>query len=151
MSSPHDTDPYVIRGYDVRADSPGLSDAERVDLRAFAEAFFSVDGTPPPRERLDWFVDDVDDFVGHLTPRARFMWKAVFGPVTRASPLLVGHVGRLGELPLDRRIEALERFERSPAGLAIFAVKAITSLVYYEHPDAAAEIGWDKQCKGRRP
>ena len=144
-------DPLVIDGYSVRAEQPGFTDAERRDARDFAEAFFSRDGSSPPADRLAWFVADMDDFLGHLAPRARRLWKTCLATVVRGAPLLVGHVGKLGELPIDRRIEALERFERSPFALALFAVKALTSLVYYEHPDAAAEIGWDRGCRGRTP
>ena len=32
--------------------------------------------------------------------------------------------------------------------LALCALKALTSFVYYEHPDAAREIGWDQRCLG---
>jgi hypothetical protein len=39
-------------------------------------------------------------------------------------------------------------FEPQTAGtlLDLFALRALSSLVYYEHPDAAAEIGWDQRC-----
>ena len=31
-------------------------------------------------------------------------------------------------------------------GIALFAVKAILSMLYYEHPDAAREMGFDGAC-----
>lgn len=128
----------------------GMSDAARRDVRAFAEAFFSRDYDPPPAERLDWFVEDMDDFVGRLNPRARGLFHLVMAVPTYVAPFFVKHVGRLGDLPVRGRIEALEALERSSLGMPLFAAKAMTSLVYYEHPDAAREIGWDQRCMGGR-
>lgn len=134
------------------AEHPGLSPAARAEVRAFAEAFFSSDGTPPPRARLDWFVADLADLLGHAGARARFVIRACLLTITWLVPLfLMGRPGRFGSMSLADRIEALERTERSPAALAFFAVRAVTSLVYYEHPDAAREIGWDQDCMGVTP
>lgn len=128
----------------------GLSTEEREDARAFAEALFSVDGTAPDAARMDWFCDDFSDFAAHLTPKARRLLGACLAMPTWLAPPLVGKVGRLRTLPIAERIEALEKLERSPIGIALFATKAMTSLVYHEHPDAAREIGWDRACMGAR-
>jgi hypothetical protein len=29
-------------------------------------------------------------------------------------------------------------------------MKALASFVYYEHPDAAAELRWDQRCLGKK-
>lgn len=126
----------------------GLDDDERRDARAFAEALFSRDGTAPPSDRMDWFEEDLSDFAAHLTPRARRLFGACLAIPTWLAPPLVGKTGRLRALPIDVRIDALNKLEHSPIGLPLFATKAMTSLVYHEHPDAAAEIGWDRRCKG---
>lgn len=128
----------------------GFSDATRRDIRAFAEAFFARDDEPPPAARMDWFLDDLDDFIGRLNPRARGLFHLVMAMPTYVAPVYVRHVGRLADLPLRERVEALEALERSPLGLPLFAAKAMVSLVYYEHPDAAEEIGWDQRCMGAR-
>jgi hypothetical protein len=49
----------------------------------------------------------------------------------------------LGVLGLERRARVLERWERSPFGMTLFAVKAVLSIVWCEHPDAAREMGFD--------
>jgi len=126
-----------------------LTPDERADARAFGEALFSRDGTAPPSARMDWFEDDLSDFAEHLTPRARRLLSLCLAVPTWLAPPLVGKAGRLRALPVAERIDALNKLEHSPIGLALFATKAMTSLVYHEHPDAAAEIGWDRQCKGR--
>ena len=40
----------------------------------------------------------------------------------------------------------LERFEKSGFAPALLAVKALLSVHYYEHPDAAREVGFDGAC-----
>ena len=134
------------------ADERGLSPSAKVEVRAFAEAFFSRDGSAPPRERLDWVVRELDDMLGHAGARPRFVVRACLLTITWLVPLvLMGRLARFGQLTVPERIVALERTERSPAALAFFALRAVTSIVYYEHPDAAREIGWDQECMGVTP
>lgn len=128
----------------------GLDADELADARAFAEALFSRDGTAPPSDRMDAFELDLSDFAEHLTPRARRLLGACLAVPTWLAPPLVGRPVRLRTLSVRERIDALNALEHSPIGLALFATKAMTSLVYHEHPDAAAEIGWDRRCMGAR-
>lgn len=132
----------------ARAERPMLSARARTNLRAFAEAYFSRDGSAPPADRLDWLVDDIADFLGQVGGRARFVFGACLFAVSWGSGVLVGRpFSPLRALPIDVRIEAIERVEKAPlVALAFFALRALCSLVYYEHPDAAAEIGWDQRC-----
>ncbi|MBX7192054.1 MAG: hypothetical protein K1X94_08350 [Sandaracinaceae bacterium] len=124
-----------------------LSDSSRRDAQAFGEALFARTlDEAPPAERMRWFVDDLDDFVAHLNLRARWLFLFCLFAVTWVAPLLAGHLGRLRGLSVAGRIAALEALEQSPASLALFGARAVVSLVYYEHPDAAAEIGWDRRC-----
>ena len=148
---PPDPDPSHLLGYDLRPDGPGLRTRQRRELRAFAEAFFSRDAGPPDADRLEWLVDEVDDFVAHLGSRGRLLVVGCLLAVTHAGPAWIGRRGRLSQLPLDLRVQALESLEKSPAALALFALKTVASLCYYEHPDAAAEIGWDRRCRGSKP
>lgn len=123
-----------------------LSASTRGDVRAFGEAVFARRDGPPPDERMRWLVDDVDDFVAHLNTRSYLLFRLCLFVVTWIAPLLVLRFARLASLPHETRLEALEALERSPAALALFGARAIVSLVYYEHPDAAREIGWDQKC-----
>ncbi|MCA9515530.1 MAG: hypothetical protein KC635_11345, partial [Myxococcales bacterium] len=66
------------------------------------------------------------------------------------APWLAGRLGPLERLPVSERVAALERLERSPLGLSVFALKATLAILYFEHPDAAAEIGFDGRGLGRR-
>ena len=46
----------------------------------------------------------------------------------------------------DTRTRALNRIDRSALCGPAIAVKAILCILYYEHPEAAAEINFDGQC-----
>lgn len=95
---------------------------------------------------MQWFVDDVDDFVAHLNLRAALLFRLCLFVVTWVAPLLVGRIAPLSSLSMSERIAALDALERTSASLALFGARAVTSLCYYEHPDAAAELGWDRKC-----
>lgn len=132
----------------IPAERPGLSPRDRDNARALAEALWSRDGEhPPPADRIAWFVDDLSDFVGHLNTRARLLFLACLTSVTWAGPLLLFRLGRLRGLSIADRVRAIHAVEKNPlASLALFATKAIVSIVWYEHPDNAREIGWDQRC-----
>jgi len=125
-----------------------LSPAVRGHARAFGEALFTRDEGSPPEDRMRWFVDDLDDFCAHLNLRARLLFRACLFTATWLAPLAIGRLGALASLSPTDRIAALDALERTPASLALFGARAIVSLVYYEHPDAARELGWDRQCLG---
>jgi hypothetical protein len=57
------------------------------------------------------------------------------------APPLIGRAPPLARLSIDERIVALTKLEHSPAGLPLLAVKAIFSIIYYEHPDVLRESG----------
>ena len=143
-----DHDPYVIAGYDTRAHSPGLPPRTLRSARHLAEALFSTPEGPPPAERLDWLERDLGDFFGHVSLRARVLFRACIFAVSIFAPLLVARLPTLSRLSVEERVRAVHAFERTPLSLALLAAKAILSLVYFEHPDAAAEIGWDQRCMG---
>lgn len=119
----------------------------RREVRAFAESFFADDEGPPPSDRIDWALDDLGQMLAHAGTRARLLFRVSVLTMAFLVPLLLlGRPSRFSSLGSPDRLEALHRAERSPAGLAVFLVRALTSLVYYEHPDAAASIGWVKTC-----
>lgn len=130
----------------------GLSAQQKRNARAFAEAFFSRDGHPVPADRLDHFESEISDFFGNVRGRARLLFLACLAAATWFAPFLIGRpFTRLRALSIGDRIAALEAMERTPvAQIALFALKALGSFVYYEHPDAAAEMRWDQRCMGKR-
>jgi hypothetical protein len=125
----------------------GLTPLLEVEVRAFAEAFFSTDDGPPSAAHLDYTLDELGQLLGHAGLRARMLFRAsVLTMAFLVPPVLLLRFRRFSRLSLGDRLEALHRSERSPAGLAVFLVRAMTSIVFYEHPEGARAIGWDQRC-----
>jgi len=124
----------------------GLSRAARGTARAVAEALFTTTDGPPPAERLDWMVEDVDHFMAQAGARGRFVFSLCLFGISLVAPLLVFRLVPYRWLSTATRSRALERMERSPFALAVFGAKAILCIVYYEHPESAGLIGYDGTC-----
>jgi hypothetical protein len=112
---------------------------------AIASAVFATDSGPPPPERLSYLEREFEDFLARSGPRARLMLSFMIWLVALAAPLLIGKLRPLQALAHDDRVRALDRLERR-FGEPLVAVKAILCLIYYEHPDAAREVGFDGEC-----
>jgi hypothetical protein len=120
-------------------------------LRAIAEALFSTDAGPPPAERLDWLLLDIEDFLARAGPRTRLVFGLAVLAVSVLAPLGVMRFVPLRRLSLKDRVHALRRLENSRVAAPLFAVKALLSIIYYEHPEAARAIGFDGACLGQPP
>ena len=127
---------------------PGATPRMLRAVRALAEALFATEAGPPPPDRLDWLTGEFDDFLGHAGTRTRLVMRLSLFAVSCLAPLRLSpwRWPPLHALPLAERIEALDRLEKSRAVLPLLALKAILSVLYYEHPDAAREIGFDGAC-----
>jgi hypothetical protein len=71
--------------------------------------------------------------------------------ITWLAPLYLLRPLPLRWLRRTTQIRALERYEQGLLGLTLLAVKAWLCIIYYEHPDAAREIGFDGRCMGDTP
>lgn len=118
-------------------------------LWAVAEALFATEQGSPPPARLAWLCAEVHDVLAHIGARARRTFRLALWALTWLAPLVVLRLPPLGRLPVRDRVRALERFERGllPQSAAVLAVKAIVCILYFEHPDAAREIGFDGRCR----
>jgi hypothetical protein len=117
-------------------------------LRAIAEAMFAGESGPPPHDRLDWLCADFEDFLEQAGPRPKLILGGAVFLATWVAPLSIGRRPPLGRLDIADRCRALHKTEATKAGLPILAVKAMLSIMYYEHPDAQADIGVDTICMG---
>ncbi len=120
-------------------------------LRAVAEALFSTASGPPGAERIDWLLLEIEDFLARAGPRTRLVLGLAVFAVNVLAPLSVLRLAPLRRLPLAERVHALRSLENSRLAAPLFAVKALLSLIYYEHPDAAREVGFDGECMGQAP
>jgi hypothetical protein len=117
-------------------------------LRAIAEALFATAHAPAAPERIDWLLLELEDFLARAGARTRLVLRLAVLAVSLLAPLGVLRFTPLRRLPLPDRIHALRRLENGPLAAPLFAVKALLSLLYYEHPEAAREIGFDGECQG---
>jgi len=124
--------------------------AERA-TRSIVEAVFARAGrdgeiAPPPDERVAWVCREIDDFLARVSARTYAVVLVSLVAVIVLAPLRIGRFGSFAAMSLPDRIRSLERFERSALSPALLAVKALLSVHYYEHPDAAREVGYDGAC-----
>ena len=66
--------------------------------------------------------------------------------LTWIAPLVVWRLGPLESLPVDLRVEALERIEGSALGFIALAPKAMLCLMWFEHPDTQRETHTEISC-----
>jgi len=112
--------------------------ASRAGLRKDGEAWTAG---PPPASRIAWLVDDLDHFLGTVSGRSQLLFRAALTTVVLTAPKLVLSFRPFHSLSLEDRVQALERLEHSPLGLAVFAVKTLLCFIWYEHPDSEVEAG----------
>jgi hypothetical protein len=128
----------------------GLSPWAERAMRAIIEAVFARAGddgvAPPPEDRVAWVCREIDDFLSRVSARSYVVVLLSLVAVSLIAPLFAKRLGTLASLPLADRVRALERFEASGLSPALLAVKALASVHYYEHPDAAREVGFDGAC-----
>ena len=123
-----------------------FSPAQRDTVIAVCEALFMTDAGPPPRARLDWLADESEDFLQEAGRRATRSIKLLITLVACLAPWLAMRPTALRYMPLELRVRVLDRMEKGLAGALIVALKASLCIVYYEHPDVEAEIGFDGGC-----
>lgn len=128
--------------------SPTPTRAWQWQLHALASVLFATDAGPPPNDRLNWTVFQVSDILGKVRGRGAFVYRFSLLVVAWVAPLLIFRLPTMRRLSFEQRVRALQRFEKSPLGLMLFAIKALLCITYYEHPDAAAEIGFDGKGLG---
>lgn len=102
--------------------------------RAIAEALFAGAGGPADPSRIDWVVADFAAFTAEVQPRSRLIFRVCVWVLTWIAPFFVFRFGPLESLPLDQRIQALERVERSFIGPAALGPKVILCTIWFEHP-----------------
>lgn len=153
---PHDGHPLVAtrallegraRAYpsDVGARRPtGEANSRALDrLMLIAEALFSRDASPPPAARIAWLRGEMGDFLSRAAPLGRLLFVMGSLVVSLWAPVLVGSLPPLSRLSFARRVQALTKFESRRVAPVLIALRAILCLLYYEHPDAAQDVGID--------
>jgi len=135
----------------MRERDVGLGPWSERAVRAVIEAIFAREGeggdvTPPSAERVTWVTGEIEDFMARASGRSYAIVLLSLVVVSFVAPLFVRRLGTLAALTPRERVEALDRFEKTGLAPAMLAVKALLSVHYYEHPDAAREVGYDGAC-----
>ncbi len=103
-------------------------------------------GQGVPEARAEWAVNDLASFVQHAGRRTAFLLALTTLVVEWCPLLFIGAFSRMSRLSSDGLARYLERFDRSRLSIVLILPKALLSLVYYEHPEAIRETGYDGQC-----
>ena len=127
----------------VDPDIPAPRSARGRALVVIAQALFTSAAGPPPPARLRWLIAEFNDFQIGAGLKARLLMGVSTALATWLAPLRIRRLPPLSRLSAADRIDALDSLESSLLGTPLFALKAILSLLYYEHPDAADELGFD--------
>lgn len=127
-----------------------LRPRHRPVVRALAEALFSPAGEATP-ERLDAFVDEVDQFISPASKTLRLGLVLMLG-VLRWSPLFFGRFRLFDDMSVGERIEHLERLDRSKVKqlpLIVVAYKTVMTMLFYETPEELAGLGYPGHARKR--
>jgi hypothetical protein len=113
-------------------------------VRGFAEALFSHEVVIAP-ERLDVFVEDVDQFVSPASKTLRTALVFMLEVVRWAPLFVVGRFSTFEDLSLEDRTRMLEKMERSrfsPFALIFVAYKTVLTMAFFEEATTLAELGY---------
>ena len=128
-----------------------LRPRHRAVVRGFADALFSH-ATLVPSERLDAFVEDVDQFVSPASKTLRAALLVML-EIVRWSPLfVVGKFSTFEELTLEDRTRMLEKMERSrfsPFALIFVAYKTLMTMAFFEEAKELALLGYPGEERKR--
>jgi hypothetical protein len=114
-------------------------------VRVVAEALFLGKAGPPPAERLDWLALEVEDFLARSGAQSRLVFGLALLVISLLAPLFSLRFVPLGRMQPAERARVLGHLEHK-FGAPVLAVKALLSVIYYEHPDAARSVGFDGEC-----
>lgn len=117
----------------------------RAPLGALALGLFDR-GKGVPETRIEWMIEEVESFLDHAGSRTTCLFLLAVALLEWLPLLFLGRIARMSRLNPLQRAEYLERFDRSRVAIALALPKALLALVYYEHPDAARETGYDGGC-----
>ncbi len=112
-------------------------------LRGIAEVMFASDDGPPRPDIVAWLCGETDDYLRRVGGKAALIFRASVFAADWVAPIWSFRLPPLRKMNWVDRTLVLKRWEESPLGLSLFAVKAITSSIWFEHPDVARRSKFD--------
>ena len=120
-------------------------------MRALTEAFFT-DDQPLAPERLDAYVDDVDDHMSRASKTLRFGLLLMIEALRLLPPLLVRRFRVFDDLDLEDRVTMLQRMDRSRFPifpLIIVAFKTLMTMGWFEDEAMLRSMGYPGEARER--
>lgn len=120
-------------------------------MRALTEAFFTDDQTLAP-ERLDAYVDDVDDHMSRASKTLRFGLLLMIEALRLLPPVLVRRFRVFDDLDLEDRVSMLQRMDRSRFPifpLIIVAFKTLMTMGWFEDEAMLRSMGYPGEARER--
>ena len=120
-------------------------------MRALTEAFFT-DDEPLTPERLDTFVDDVDDHMSRASKTLRFGLVLMIEALRLLPPVLVRRFALFDDLPIEERVSMLRRMDRSAFPifpLIIVAFKTLMTMGWFEDERMLRSMGYPGEARER--
>lgn len=112
-------------------------------LRAIAEVMFAGEDGLPSDPRMRWLCAETKKFVDGVGGKGALVFRLGLFATDWIAPLFVLKPPPLRRLHWVDRVIALKRYEASPLGLSLFAVKVFTGLIWFENPEVAERVGFD--------
>ena len=140
------TNPTRVRVADAAHRHWRMARPLRAATRAFAEALFLTEAGPPPTERIDWLLDELDHYLACAGGRAQMIFKSALTGLNTLAPLAMGKLPPLSRLSVEERVQVIERVEQSSMGFSVLAAKTMLCFIWYEHPEVRRSVGVDDGC-----
>lgn len=119
--------------------------------RAVVAAMFSTSAGPPPAEQLDWTMAQLYDVHERVGGMGLAAYRLSLFAFTWLAPLMILRLPPFSRLSHAQQMRAMHRFESSLIAVALFALKAMLCMIYFEHPAAAAHMAFDGQGLRQHP
>lgn len=120
-------------------------------LREIARTLFDA-GDGVREARLDWAISELRDVLGRVGSVTRFALRLSIAFLQLTPIFVLGRPARFTRLRPAERLLFLSRVEGSFFNILFVAVKLYLCMVYFEHPDAIRETGYDGDAViGPRP
>ena len=120
-------------------------------MRALTEAFFT-DDQPLAPERMDAYVDDVDDHMSRASKTLRFGLLLMIEALRLLPPLIVRRFRVFDDLDLEDRVTMLQRMDRSRFPifpLIIVAFKTLMTMGWFEDEAMLRSMGYPGEARER--
>lgn len=118
------------------------------DAVAVAAAMFDAPDDEATAIRLAWVSDELRTLMADVDAMTRLVFRVSLVLLSRIGPWLVLRPWSFRRCDRAQQLRILERYERSPLGLTLLAVKAMLCIIWFEHPQAAADARFDAGCIG---